>query len=533
MAGALAFICSLSLVGCSEVSDTFKGLIGDKNKAPITATVINHTVESKQDGVLLATGNYAEIVLSDDSATTFPNLNNTLKDYNNSWAENCEAAVADYAGYALEATETENSEYTDSTSMEVVRADSKLFTLLGSSYINSGGAHPSHYFFALNLDVKTGHVMNLSEVVKDKDKLVDVIRNKVYEKYPENKEEIENYFVCACASTEDAFKTLMDEDTYTWTLTDEGLHIYFSPYEIASYAAGDMDVVITEKDLPDFIQDAYKLTEPQDLKAQITYETAEAKTVEPNESQDSYGEDEDYSDSSSEGTYVENPTWHKYISSNAKPAAAKHITLTETSKDKSDWLNTDVWREKNGFDTAFLSYGDGNYYYAPGDGGEYGYEYTTLFLYDYQTNELLHTYDLSGLCNGPDSEENRESHAHQYIHWAKAMDGVLYVSLGHNGYASEESWSNYMAAIDMATDTVLWRSEPLVSNAMNFQIVDDTIICGYGFTAEPDYLYLLDKNTGEKVDQIKLESGPEQFEIKDDTLYVATYNTAYTYKINR
>ena len=68
-------------------------------------------------------------------------------------------------------------------------------------------------------------------------------------------------------------------------------------------------------------------------------------------------------------------------------------------------------------------------------------------------------------------------------------------------------------------------------NQRNFKIVRDTIICGYGFTAEDDFIYLLDRYTGETVDKIKVNSGPDQFEIVDDTLYVATYNTAYTFRI--
>ena len=530
LAGILAIACSLSLVGCDGgFTENFKNIIGDTSKTPMQVTIVNHPVEAKLAGDVKATGAYSEVILSDDTAENFQNLKNALDDYNSSWAESTKSSVADYGYFIEEYPEDYEAGYDESTNLTLVRADSKLFSLLGNCYYYTGGAHPSHYTFSINLDTNTGHPMTISEVVTDTSKLADVIRQKVYDKYPENKEEIENYFICNCASEKDAFETYLEEDTYTWTLTDEGLHIYFSPYEIASYATGDMDVVITEDDLPGLIQDSYELSAPQDLAEIVTYEDAELTMVDTHES--------DYEDSSYEETEnavsISNPTFDRYISDKAKPAASKHITLTETSKDVSDWLDTDAWATKNGFDTPFLSYGDGNYYYAPGDGGDWGYEYTTLFLYDAETNDLLHTYDLETLCNGPDDTIGTETAQRLYIHWAKAMDGVLYVSLAHSGYASEESRTGYMVAIDMKTDSVLWRSDALLCNSNNFQIVDDTIICGYGFTSEPDYLYLLDKNTGDKVDQIELESAPFQFEIVDDTLYLATYNTAYTYKINR
>lgn len=521
--------CTLALAGC-EVNLSTDSSNSDNTENAISATIIDHPLEATEDGVVYATGSYPEIVLSNESAAHYPNLKKTLEVENASWKDSAESVVAEYAGYAIEYPDDMAGTYEDSTTIEIVRADSKLFTILGNSYMESGGAHPSHNTFSINLDVSTGHYLSLSEVVTDTGKLVPVIRDKVYEKYPENKEEIENYIVC-CATDDDPFETLMEDEAYTWTLTEDGLHIYFSPYEIASYAAGDMDVVITEDDIPGLIQKAYTISDSSDLESNISTKTAKKKSLEPY--YEEYSDYDYYDEEYDNAVAISNPSWHRYVSEDAKPASDEHITLTELTKDKSDWLDTSVWAEKNGFELAFLSYGDGNYYYAPGDGGEYGYEYTTLFLYDYATSELLHTYDLSILCNGPDDEEGNESCTSQYIHWAQAMDGVLYVALGHNGYASEEPWSSYMVAIDMSTETVLWRSEPLVSNASNFKIVDDTIICGYGFTDEPDYLYLLDKNNGEKIEEIKLESAPEQMEIVDDTLYIATYDTAYTFKINR
>jgi hypothetical protein len=230
---------------------------------------------------------------------------------------------------------------------------------------------------------------------------------------------------------------------------------------------------------------------------------------------------------------IENPTWKKYKSPACKPASDKHISLTETKKDSSDYLDTEVWATKNGFEYARMPYSDDKYRYDPFNGGEYGYEYQGINIWNKDTDEYVASFDLSLVCNGPDKESDDISSTNQFINWVQVVDNTLYASIGHNGYSSEEPWSNYMVAIDMKTKKLLWRSEPNVSNFNNFKIVDDTIICGYGFTAEPDYLYLLDRFTGDKVDEIKLDSAPSQFEVRDDILYVATYNTAYEFKINR
>jgi hypothetical protein len=79
----------------------------------------------------------------------------------------------------------------------------------------------------------------------------------------------------------------------------------------------------------------------------------------------------------------------------------------------------------------------------------------------------------------------------------------------------------------------LWRSQPLVCNANNFVIINDVIICGYGFTAEPDFLYLIDKTTGEILQQIKVKTAPEYLIQKDNKLYVRTYDRDYLFEVRQ
>ena len=57
------------------------------------------------------------------------------------------------------------------------------------------------------------------------------------------------------------------------------------------------------------------------------------------------------------------------------------------------------------------------------------------------------------------------------------------------------------------------------------------IFCGYGFTAEDDYLYQLDKNTGEVIDRLSLKKMPDLMAEKDDKLYVHTYSYDYVIEV--
>ncbi len=282
-----------------------------------------------------------------------------------------------------------------------------------------------------------------------------------------------------------------------------------------------MEVLLPYDEYPDLIQNAFKVTEKQDIESLVAETEGEGVEVEPQEESALF-----------DMITIANPTWEKYCNVEDTHDDATFISLTQTKEDKSDWLDSEVWAAENGFDVVYLPYSDGTYYYRPEMAIEYDYMYNELMIMSDDQETVLYDYDLSVLGNGPDEKDGKYSGTTQYIRWAQVVDDVVYVSIGHNGYATEEPLSNYMVAIDLNTNEVIWRSEPCVSNARNFKIVGDTIICGYGFTAEPDYIYLLNRYTGDVVSSTKVNSAPEQFEIVDDTLYVATYNTAYEYKIN-
>ena len=111
------------------------------------------------------------------------------------------------------------------------------------------------------------------------------------------------------------------------------------------------------------------------------------------------------------------------------------------------------------------------------------------------------------------------------IRWAEVRAGVLYLSNSHMTYAADTKGANaYISAIDLASGELLWRSEPLASNARNFKVVGGGIVAGYGFTAEPDRVVVLDRSTGKVVQSLPLPSGPEAFGVVGDQIIVRCYD---------
>lgn len=169
-----------------------------------------------------------------------------------------------------------------------------------------------------------------------------------------------------------------------------------------------------------------------------------------------------------------------------------------------------------GFDDSFLYCVYGEQYYS-------GY---LLNLYIKETCAPVLSLDFSEYC----WKESSPS-AYQWIRWAKAEGNMLYVSLSHNTYSETAPDHAYLVAVDLTDMSVLWKTEPLVSNARNFEIIGNEIVCGYGFTAEDDFLYQIDRDTGRILEQIPLKTMADYIIRKDDQLFVRTYNTNYVFQI--
>lgn len=114
---------------------------------------------------------------------------------------------------------------------------------------------------------------------------------------------------------------------------------------------------------------------------------------------------------------------------------------------------------------------------------------------------------------------------------AVIYEGILYVSSFHYTYAEAEPQNAYITAIDLSDYSVLWKTKALTCNSLNFEIIGDVILCGYGFTAEEDYLYQLDRKTGQIIDEILLKSKADYIIYKDEKLYVRTYDTDYVFQV--
>lgn len=154
-----------------------------------------------------------------------------------------------------------------------------------------------------------------------------------------------------------------------------------------------------------------------------------------------------------------------------------------------------------------------------------------LLISNNKNTKIEHFLDFENFNYAPETHEGRRGYVFQSIRWAIIEDNILYVSHSHLTYAEYSFGKNaYISAIDLENYKILWTTKPLTNNS-TFALVDNSIVCGYGFTAEPDFLYVLDKHTGERKQTIKLAKGPSYIIEKDNKIFVRTYDIDYVFNI--
>lgn len=159
----------------------------------------------------------------------------------------------------------------------------------------------------------------------------------------------------------------------------------------------------------------------------------------------------------------------------------------------------------------------------------YGKDYSGgryLIAMEPESGKFRYGFDFINYAYAPDNDAKDRDFVFQNTDWAVEEGNTLYVSHSHLTYArSSKGMNAYITAIDTRSNRVLWRSPSLVSNANNFEVIGNLIVSGYGFTAEPDYLYLLDKKTGDVKQQLAVKSKADYIIHKDNKIYVRMYDT--------
>lgn len=110
-------------------------------------------------------------------------------------------------------------------------------------------------------------------------------------------------------------------------------------------------------------------------------------------------------------------------------------------------------------------------------------------------------------------------------------DGALYFNEACATYADEaDGQCSYLVRVDPEYREIDWRTPALTSNNI-FIFADPYVVAGYGFTAEDDFLHLVEQRTGRIAARTELDSAHEYLEVQNGTLYVVTYRSVYAFDL--
>ncbi len=142
-----------------------------------------------------------------------------------------------------------------------------------------------------------------------------------------------------------------------------------------------------------------------------------------------------------------------------------------------------------------------------------------------------HVFDLDAFRHPPNPSAQWREFAVEDLTYALAQDGVLYVCNGGGSYAKEVGGKKgFLSALDAASGRLLWRSDPLVCNS-TFVLAGDYLITGYGFTAEPDFLFVVRRSDGKTMSKSPVDSGPDSITVDGARLLVETYDRSYVFEL--
>ena len=202
----------------------------------------------------------SEIKLSDNSVSAYPKLAEAIKktfDYYVEEAYTRFAALSfsslesNYEGYLGDYKTT----FSDVLDVSISRADERIFSCLIVRNSYWGGAHPNYGYGMLSFDTQSGEPLDINDVVYADKISAEMIWDELQPFYTdkseyEGSEELKSG-IMTC------IEEVVKERYYTWVLDDEGLHIYFSPYEIASHAFGGSESIFSYEDYPDIFKEKY------------------------------------------------------------------------------------------------------------------------------------------------------------------------------------------------------------------------------------------------------------------------------------
>ncbi len=202
----------------------------------------------------MAQCDYFTLELDAETAKQYPALQRALVQAAKDETAHAQKSIAELSTEYQELT-ADWSDYeghmSESVKPHVMRADSRIVSVLCNFEDYHGGAHGYYYTYGLNYDAASGRELKLSDVVSKKDKFIELVRDKFEEKYANDTYMLTN--------AGEYLATLGDEEyaSTPWIMDSESITLFFAPYVLGTYADGAQEVSIYFDEAPELFTAKY------------------------------------------------------------------------------------------------------------------------------------------------------------------------------------------------------------------------------------------------------------------------------------
>ncbi len=214
--------------------------------------------ETSEDGTSIFQYQYQKI------QATIPTAPNAAEKITNAMEERIKEASSSVEGVLNWAKQDYTGDsnwvpYSYEVMFRPVRVDSSIISFSGLAWNFSGGVHPNRSLISCSFDTETGDVLTLSDVLTNAD-VAEALYLKVMDGLDRRSEELNPGQSVWNDDYQDIVREHFDlEHTSSecWYFTETGMHFYFSPYEIAPYAVGEVDIEIAYSELNGILKETY------------------------------------------------------------------------------------------------------------------------------------------------------------------------------------------------------------------------------------------------------------------------------------
>ena len=221
---------------------------------PLTVAEYSLSACKPDSYTTMAQYDYFTLELDAQTAKQYPALQRALVQMEKDETARAQESIADFSKEYQELT-ADWSDYegymSESVKPHVMRADSRIVSVLCSFSDYHGGAHGYYYTYGLNYDAASGQELKLSDVISKKEKFIELVRDKFEEKYANDTYMLTN--------AGEYLRSLGDEEyaSTPWSMDSESITLFFAPYVLGTYADGAQDVSIYFDEAPELFDAKY------------------------------------------------------------------------------------------------------------------------------------------------------------------------------------------------------------------------------------------------------------------------------------